>query len=90
MFKRYGGIAQMVERMVRIHEVRGSIPLISTKRVLDEHLLFQRRFCREMCSLILITKAPFREVEAVLLFFLLGLIRGFDFAGASVYNEIIK
>ena len=30
----------MVERMVRIHEVRGSIPLISTKQVLDEHLLF--------------------------------------------------
>ena len=29
--KRCGGIAQMVERMVRIHEVRGSIPLISTK-----------------------------------------------------------
>ena len=31
----------MVERLVRIQEVRGSIPLISTKQVLDEHLLFQ-------------------------------------------------
>ncbi len=30
----------------------GSIPTISTKQVLDEHLLFQRRICRQMCSLI--------------------------------------
>ena len=36
----------MVERVVRIHEVRGSIPLISTKAVSDEHLLLQRRLCR--------------------------------------------
>ena len=75
--------------MVRIHEVRGSIPLISTKQVLDEHLLFQRRIRRQGNDLILITKAPFREIEAVLLFFWL-LIRTFDLASASVYNEIIK
>ncbi len=42
----------MVERLVRIQEVRGSIPLISTKQVLDEHLLFQRRFRRQVCPLI--------------------------------------
>ena len=37
------------------------------KQVLDEHLLFLRRFCRQGNALILITKAPFREIEAVLL-----------------------
>lgn len=31
-FSRCGGIAQMVERLVRIQEVRGSIPLISTMK----------------------------------------------------------
>ena len=33
-----GGIAQLGERLNGIQEVRGSTPLISTKRVLDEHL----------------------------------------------------
>ena len=80
----------MVERLVRIQEVRGSIPLISTKQVLDEHLLFQRRFRRQGNDLILITKAPFREIEAVLLFFCWLLIRTFDLTLASVYNETIK
>ena len=47
---------------------RGSIPLISTKAVSDEHLLFQRRICLESNALIPITKAPFREIEAVLLY----------------------
>ena len=58
----------MVERLVRIQEVRGSIPLISTKQVLDEHLLFQRRFCREMCSLIHKTERRF-SVKAGTAFF---------------------
>ena len=35
----FGGIAQLGERLNGIQEVRGSTPLISTKRVLDEHLL---------------------------------------------------
>ena len=34
------------ERSVRIREVEGSNPFRSTKRTLDEHLLFQRRFRR--------------------------------------------
>lgn len=38
--------------MVRIHEVRGSIPLISTKRVLDEHLFLLRRICSNGVVLI--------------------------------------
>ena len=38
--------------MTGSHEVRGSIPLISTKRVLDEHLLFQRWIRREGVTLI--------------------------------------
>lgn len=42
----YGGVAHLVERLLRMQEVRGSIPLISTNRTLDEHLLFQRRLCR--------------------------------------------
>ena len=37
---------------------RGSIPLRSTKWVLDEHLFFQRRFRREMFALIPNKKAP--------------------------------
>ena len=28
----YGGVAHLVERLLRMQEVRGSIPLISTKR----------------------------------------------------------
>lgn len=42
----YGGVAHLVERLLRMQEVRGSIPLISTKWTLDEHLFFQRRFRR--------------------------------------------
>ncbi len=52
----------------------GSIPTISTKQVLDEHLLFQRRFRRYGNALILITKAPFREIEAVLLRLIIDLL----------------
>ena len=37
--KWHGGIAQMVERMVRIHEVRGSIPLISTSDIREYRLV---------------------------------------------------
>ena len=54
----YGVLAQLGERKVRNLEVRGSIPLYSTKQVLDEHLFLQRRFCREMFALIHNRKAP--------------------------------
>ena len=40
----FGPVAQLGERSVRIREVKGSNPSRSTKRALDEHLLFQRRF----------------------------------------------
>ena len=54
----YGPLAQLGERQVRNLEVRGSIPLCSTNRVLDEHLLFRRRFRREMFALIPNKKTP--------------------------------
>ena len=47
--------------MVRIHEVRGSIPLWSTKRVLDEHLLLLRRLRGEGFDLILLQKHRFEK-----------------------------
>ncbi len=37
---RYGPVAQLGERCVRIAEVEGSIPFGSTRWTLDEHLLF--------------------------------------------------
>ena len=58
-------------RMSFCSTLGGSIPPISTKQVLDEHLLFQRRFRRQGNALILITKAPFREIKAVLLCFVI-------------------
>nr|WP_316623998.1 hypothetical protein [uncultured Ruminococcus sp.] len=61
----------------------GSIPAISTKQVLDEHLLFQRRFRRQGNALILITKAPFREIEAVLLLML-------RFCSKIISNNLIE
>ena len=48
----FGGVAQLVERLNGIQEVRGSTPLISTKQVLDEHLFLQRRLRREVFALI--------------------------------------
>ena len=39
-----GPVAQLGECYIRIVEVVGSTPIGSTKRALDEHLLFQRRF----------------------------------------------
>ena len=42
----YGRLAQLGECRVRNAEVRGSIPLSSTKWPKGEHLLFQRRLCR--------------------------------------------
>ena len=48
----FGGVAQLVERLNGIQEVRGSTPLISTKQVLDEHLFLQRRFRRKGDALI--------------------------------------
>ena len=53
-----GPIAQLGERKVRNLEVRGSIPLGSTKQVLDEHLFLQRRIRREVFALIHNRKAP--------------------------------
>ena len=54
----YGVLAQLGERKVRNLEVRGSIPLYSTKQVLDEHLFLQRRLRREVFALIHNRKAP--------------------------------
>ena len=54
----YGVLAQLGERKVRNLEVRGSIPLYSTKQVLDEHLFLQRRFRRKVFALIHNRKAP--------------------------------
>ena len=53
-----GGVAQLGERSVRIREVKGSNPSVSTKQVLDEHLFLQRRLRREMFALIHNRKAP--------------------------------
>ena len=53
-----GGVAQLGERTVRIRKVKGSNPSVSTNRVLDEHLLFCRRLCREMSALIPKQKTP--------------------------------
>ena len=53
-----GLVAQLGERCVRNAEVEGSIPFGSTKKVLDEHLLFRRRLCREMSALIPNQKTP--------------------------------
>ena len=58
MSGQYGGIAQLGERLNGIQEVSGSIPLISTKQVLDEHLFLQRRLRREVFALIHNRKAP--------------------------------
>ena len=54
----YGPLAQLGERQVRNLEVRGSIPLWSTKQGSDEHLFFQWRFRREVFALIHNRKAP--------------------------------
>ena len=43
---RFGALAQLGERYTGSVEVSGSIPLCSTKQVLDEHLFLQRRFRR--------------------------------------------
>ena len=48
----YGALAQLVVRYIRIVEARGSTPLCSTRWVLDEHLLLQRRFRRESIVLM--------------------------------------
>ena len=42
---------------------RGSIPLTSTRWVLDEHLLLQRRFRRESIVLIPSEKHHFEEIR---------------------------
>ena len=42
----------MVERMVRIHEVRGSIPLISTNAALTAPYKAAKRISLRLCSLI--------------------------------------
>ena len=45
--QKYGPVAQLGERSVRIREVVGSNPFRSTRWTLHEHLLFQRRLCRK-------------------------------------------
>ena len=47
-----GPVAQLGECYIRIVEVVGSTPIRSTKRALDEHLLFQRRFRRKGSDLM--------------------------------------
>ena len=44
----YGGVAQLGERVLRMYEVRGSIPLISTKLSSDELNadIYDKRFVR--------------------------------------------
>ncbi len=54
----YGVLAQLGERKVRNLEVRGSIPLYSTKQGSDEHLFFQRWLRRKVFALIHNRKAP--------------------------------
>ena len=48
----FGPVAQLGERSVRIRKVMGSNPTGSTKRALDEHLFFQRRFRRKGSDLM--------------------------------------
>ena len=48
----FGLVAQLGERSVRIREVEGSNPFESTNWTLDEHLLFQRRLCRDGVALM--------------------------------------
>ena len=48
----HGALAQLGAHDTGSVGVRGSSPLCSTKQVLDEHLLFQRRLRREMFALI--------------------------------------
>ena len=47
-----GPVAQLGECYIRIVEVVGSTPIRSTKRALDEHLFFQRRFRRKGSDLM--------------------------------------
>ena len=54
----HGRVAQLGECCIRIAEVEGSTPFASTNRVLDEHLLFCRRLCREMSALMPKQKTP--------------------------------
>ena len=75
MNKPCGGVAQLGERSVRIREVKGSNPSVSTKQVLDEHLFLQRRLRREMFALIHNRKAPSWEKSQGGVFFT---IRTFD------------
>ena len=56
--QKFGPLAQLGERKVRNLEVRGSIPLRSTKQGSDEHLFLQRRLRRKVFALIHNRKAP--------------------------------
>ena len=48
----YGRLAQLVEHSLDVRRVSGSSPLTSTKRALDEHLFFKRRFRRKGSDLM--------------------------------------
>lgn len=54
----HGALAQLGAHDTGSVGVRGSSPLCSTNRVLDEHLLFRRWLCREMFALIPKQKTP--------------------------------
>ena len=49
---KFGPVAQLGERSVRIREVESSNLFRSTRWTLDEHLLFQRRLCRDGVALM--------------------------------------
>ena len=63
----------------------GSIPVASTKRYSDEHLLLQRRFRREVFALIQTEKHRLRKNPETALFCCLH-IRTFDFRCSLRYN----
>ena len=66
---------------------RGSIPLISTKCVLDELLLFQRRICRQGDALLRNKKEPKSRRFLVLFIFFLNKTKRMVLILRIVYNE---
>ena len=69
--RKFGALAQLVARNVRIVEVRGSNPLRSTKRPLREHLLFQRRLCNNGVAVMATKKRGSRFCALTLVLWLL-------------------
>ena len=61
----------MGERLNGIQEVESSILFVSTRTVLDEHLLFLRRFRRKGDDLIHKTETPSCESKTVFFYYIL-------------------